>query len=89
MLHILFMHAHSFPIDLKFRFSQLINDYILEDKKLKSYYPSSEFIDIDYLTEGQASTCLLAESLINQDDELKHIYSTNNFFFPLSKISQN
>ena len=28
------MHAHSFPIDLKFRFSQLINDYIVEDKKL-------------------------------------------------------
>lgn len=35
------MHAHSFPIDLKFRFSQLINDYIVEDKKLKSYYSQS------------------------------------------------
>ena len=35
------MHAHSFPIDLKLRFSQLINDYIVEDKKLKSYYSQS------------------------------------------------
>ena len=41
MLHILFMHAHSFPIDLNLRFSQLINDYIVEDKKLKSYYSQS------------------------------------------------
>ena len=32
------MQAHSLPIDLKLRFSKLINDYIVEDKKLKSYY---------------------------------------------------
>ena len=35
------MHAHSFPIDLNLRFSKLINDYIVEDKKLKSYYSKS------------------------------------------------
>ena len=32
------MQAHSIPIDLKLRFSKLINDYLVEDKKLKSYY---------------------------------------------------
>ena len=29
------MQAHSIPIDLKLRFSKLINDYLVEDKKLK------------------------------------------------------
>ena len=39
------MHAHSFPIDLNLRFSQLINDYIVEDKKLKSYYSKSPSLE--------------------------------------------
>ena len=39
------MHAHSFPIDLNLRFSKLINDYIVEDKKLKSYYSKSPSLE--------------------------------------------
>ena len=39
------MHAHSFPIDLNLRFSKLINDYIVEDKKLKSYYSQSHRLE--------------------------------------------
>lgn len=35
-----------------------------------NYFPKAEFITIDYLTEGQASTCLLAEKHINNDEEL-------------------
>lgn len=37
---------------------------------IRQHYPKSRFITIDRLTEGQASTCLLAKSLINNDEEL-------------------
>ena len=46
----------------------------LEDEKIdieiKKHYPNSKFISIDYLTEGQASTCLLAKKEINNSEEL-------------------
>ena len=46
----------------------------LEDDKIdieiKKDYSNSKFISIDYLTEGQASTCLLAKKEINNDEEL-------------------
>lgn len=38
--------------------------------ELAKYFPKTSFITIDYLTEGQASTCLLAKSLIDNDTEL-------------------
>ncbi len=37
---------------------------------IKKYYPKANFITIDYLTEGQASTCLLAKDIINNQQEL-------------------
>ena len=40
------------------------------DKLLKQYFPNSDIISIDYLTEGQASTCLLARDLLFSDDQL-------------------
>jgi len=40
------------------------------DKQLKEYFPNSDIISIDYLTEGQASTCLLARELLLPDDQL-------------------
>jgi dTDP-glucose pyrophosphorylase len=40
------------------------------DKVLLQSYPGAKFIAIDYLTEGQAATCLLAKDLISADDEL-------------------
>jgi len=40
------------------------------DKLLKEYFLDSEIISIDYLTEGQASTCLLAEPTLIKDDPL-------------------
>ncbi len=46
-----------------------IKDYHI-DKEIKEYYPDSEVITINQLTEGQASTCLLAKDLINNDEEL-------------------
>ncbi|MDB0011101.1 sugar phosphate nucleotidyltransferase [Flavobacteriales bacterium] len=44
------------------------NDKI--DTEIEKYYPNSKFITIDYLTEGQASTCLLAKKEINNNEEL-------------------
>ena len=40
------------------------------DKEIKKYYPKSQFIIINDLTEGQASTCLLAKKEINNNEEL-------------------
>lgn len=40
------------------------------DVEIAKYYPKSKFIMIDYLTEGQASTCLLAKKEINNNEEL-------------------
>lgn len=37
---------------------------------IRQYYPRAEFITLGYLTEGQASTCLLAKDIINTDEEL-------------------
>ena len=41
----------------------------IEDE-IHNFYPDARFINIDHLTEGQASTCLLAEHFINNDEEL-------------------
>lgn len=51
-------------IDRLFHKSDGIEDIILE------YYPKANFITVDNLTEGQASTCLLAKKIINNNDEL-------------------
>lgn len=40
------------------------------DKIIKEVYPNSQFISIDYLTEWQASTCLLSEKYIDMNNEL-------------------
>jgi dTDP-glucose pyrophosphorylase len=37
---------------------------------LKSVYPNSQIIQIDYITDGPASTCLLAKKYINNNDPL-------------------
>ncbi len=46
-----------------------INEYQI-DKVLKQYFPNSQCISVNALTEGQACTCLLAKDLINNDEEL-------------------
>jgi len=51
----------------------LTEDYIQKygiDKSITQYFPGSSFVSLNYLTEGQASTCLLAKDKINNDDEL-------------------
>ena len=40
------------------------------DKELKYYFPNADIIPIVHLTEGQASTCILAKKLLHKDDLL-------------------
>jgi len=40
------------------------------DQTIKNFFPQAQFIAIDHLTQGQASSCLLAEEFINNDQEL-------------------
>ena len=40
------------------------------DNKIKQFFSNSKFIHIEYLTEGQAATCLLAKNEINNNEEL-------------------
>ena len=46
-----------------------INDYGLAST-LKLEYPDCKIIDINYLTEGQASTCLLGKDQVSQEKSL-------------------
>src|SRR6266498_4033367 len=40
------------------------------DKTIKKYYPKAVIISLNQITEGQASTCLLAEPHIDPEAEL-------------------
>lgn len=40
------------------------------ESTIKSYWSNAQFITLDKLTEGQASTCLKAKDLIDNDEEL-------------------
>ncbi len=50
------------------RRNDIENDHI--DKEIKKYYSDAQFIVINNLTQGQASTCLLAKDEINNNEEL-------------------
>lgn len=40
------------------------------EQAIKEYFTNARFLTVDYLTDGQACTCLKAEELINNDEEL-------------------
>ncbi len=40
------------------------------ETEIKKHIPHSQFITLDHLTDGQASTCLLAKNYINNSEEL-------------------
>lgn len=50
------------------RHSNIENDYV--DQEIQKFFPNSHFIVVNQLTEGQASTCLLAKKEINNNEEL-------------------
>lgn len=51
----------------------VVRDFHIRDEvtdTIRSYYPKADFIPVDRLTEGQASTCLLARERIDTDQPL-------------------
>jgi len=63
-----------------------IKDYGI-DKVLLSHFPDAKIIIIDQLTEGQASTCLMAKDLINNDSELFIGASDNGMIYDEEKFN--
>ena len=55
---------------------------------IKTHFPKAKFITTDSLTEGQASTCMLAENLINNDDELLIAGCDNGMDFNIEKYKE-
>lgn len=69
----------------------ICRDFHLEanvDKEIQKYYKNSEFISIDYLTEGQACTCLLAKNKINNDEELIIGACDNGFVYNKEQLEK-
>lgn len=58
------------------------------EDKIKEFFPRAEFITISQLTEGQASTCLLAKEQINNDRELLIAGCDNGIVFDEKKFWQ-
>lgn len=64
-----------------------IKDYQI-DVAIKTYFPNSEIIVLDALTEGQASTCLMAKDFINNNEELVIGASDNGMFYDKNKFEE-
>jgi len=60
--------------------SEHIDNYQI-DKILKKQNESTSVLTVDKLTEGQASTCLLAKDLIDNDEELMIAASDNGMLW--------
>ena len=56
------------------------------EKLILDYYPRASFITVDKLTEGQACTCMLAEKLIDNAEELLIAGCDNGMSFDISKF---
>jgi dTDP-glucose pyrophosphorylase len=64
-----------------------ISEYKIE-VELKKYYPEANIITVDKLTEGQASTCLFAETLINNKEELCIGASDNGMIYENARFEE-
>jgi len=63
-----------------------ITEYAI-DKELEKFYPGCKVITVDKLTEGQASTCLLAKEYINNDTPLMIGASDNGMLYNRNKFA--
>lgn len=63
---------HSFPLSDKHIIicqNEFVDRYSIVEK-MKKFLPECQIISVNGITEGQASTCLLAESQLNVDEAL-------------------
>lgn len=58
------------------------------EKAILKYFPKARFITIDYLTQGQACTCMLAEKYINNNEELLIAGCDNGMEFDCQKFER-
>lgn len=58
------------------------------EDEIKKHFSRANFITIDYLTEGQASTCLLAKEYINNDQPLLIAGCDNGMTFDQEKFEE-
>ncbi len=61
-------------------------NYQITDK-IYHYFKDANVLSLDYLTEGQASTCLIAKDLINNNDELIITACDNGLVFDENKFN--
>lgn len=62
-----------------------IKEYAI-DQHLKSFFPNSDIVELDHLTEGQAVTCLMAKDLINTSEPLVIGASDNGMIYDRDKF---
>ena len=62
-----------------------VDEHYIDDV-LKTYFPGAEIVIVEKLTEGQASTCLLAEDLIDAEAELTIGACDNGMIYDLNKF---
>jgi len=58
------------------------------EAELKRFLPRVHFSSIDYLTEGQAATCLLVKDKVNTDEELLIAGCDNGMVLDISKFQK-
>lgn len=67
----------------------IVRDFHLKEgikEKIKEYYKNVQIIAVDYLTQGEAYTCLFAEKFINNDEELLIAACDNGFIYNKEKL---
>ena len=57
--------------------------------KIKDFFPEADIITVDKLTEGQASTCLLAKRLIDNEEELCIGASDNGMIYDKNAFEES
>ena len=80
--------AKALPVSEKYVF--VVRDFQIKeyaiDQHLKSFFPNSDVVVLDHLTEGQAVTCLMAKDLINISEPLVIGASDNGMIYDREKF---
>ena len=58
------------------------------ENRIKEYFAQAKFLTVDHLTQGQACTCLLAEELINNGEELLIAGCDNGMELDIASFAQ-
>ncbi len=80
--------AKALPVSEKYVF--VVRDFQIKeyaiDQHLKSFFPNSDIVVLDHLTEGQAVTCLMAKNQINTSEPLVIGASDNGMIYDREKF---